>query len=50
MSKEKIYTQNHNTFSGEIDIYDFSTETPNKKRINKYVEADNLEKTIIEKE
>ena len=50
MSKEKNYTQNHNTFSGEIDIYDFSTETPNKKRINKYVEADNLEKTIIEKE
>ena len=50
MSKEKIYTQNHNTFAGEIDIDDFSTETPSKKRINKYVEADNLEKTIIEKE
>ena len=44
------YTQNYNTFAGEIDIEDFSTETPNKKRINKYVEADNLEKTIIEKE
>ena len=44
------YTQNHNTFAGEIDIDDFSTETPNKKRINKYIEADNLEKTIIKKE
>ena len=44
------YTQNYNTFSGEIDIEDFSTSTPNKKRINKYVEADNLEKTIFEKE
>ena len=44
------YTQNYNTFAGEIDIDDFSTETPNKKRINKYVEADNLEKIIFEKE
>ena len=44
------YTQNYNTFAGEIDIEDFSTEAPNKKRINKYVEADNLEKMIIEKE
>ena len=44
------YTQNYNTFAGEIDIDDFSTETPNKKRINKYIEADNLEKTIIKKE
>lgn len=44
------YTQNHNTYAGEIDINDFSTFLPNKKRINKYIEADNLEKTIIEKE
>lgn len=44
------YTQNHNTYAGEIDINDFSTFSPNKKRINKYIEADNLEKTIIEKE
>lgn len=44
------YTQNHNIYAGEIDINDFSTFLPNKKRINKYIEADNLEKTIIEKE
>ena len=44
------YAQNYNTFAGEIDIEDFSTETPNKKRINKYAEADNFEKTIFEKE
>lgn len=50
MKTKTSYTQNHNTFAGEIDIDDFSTETPNKKRINKYIEADNLEKTIIEKE
>ena len=50
MKTKTSYTQKHNTFAGEIDIDDFSTETPNKKRINKYIEADNLEKTIIEKE
>ena len=44
------YTQNHNTFAGEIDINDFSTFSSSKKRINKYIEADSLEKTIIEKE
>lgn len=44
------YTQNHNRFAGEIDINDFSTFSPSKKRINKYIEADSLEKTIIEKE
>lgn len=50
MITETIYTQNHNTFVGEIDIDDFSTASPNKKRIDKYAEADNLEKTLIEKE
>lgn len=50
MITETIYTQNHNTFAGELDIDDFSTEMPNKRRINKYVEADSLEKTLIEKE
>ena len=44
------YTQNHNTFAGEIDINDFSTFSSSKKRINKDIEADSLEKTIIEKE
>ena len=41
--------KNHNTFSGDIDIEDFSTSSPNKKRINKYRDADNLEKLIKEK-
>lgn len=50
MKTKTSYTQNYSTFAGEIDIHDFSTETPNKQRINKYIEADNLEKTIIEKE
>lgn len=44
-----ITSKNHNTYAGEIDIADFSTCSPNKKRINKYVEADNLEKSISEK-
>lgn len=50
MITETFYTQNHNTFAGEIDIDDFSTASPNKKRIDKYAEADNLKKTLIEKE
>ena len=44
------YTENHNTYSGVIDVEDFSTSTPNKKRINKYQDAINLEKTIHDKE
>ena len=50
MKTKTNYTQNHNTFAGELDIDDFSTEMPNKRRINKYIEADSLEKTLIEKE
>ena len=44
-----ITSKNHNTFSGEIDIEDFSTLSPNKKRITKYRDADNLEKSIKKK-
>ena len=44
-----IISKPHNTFSGEIDIEDFSTFSPNKKRINKYVETDNLQKHVEEK-
>ena len=43
------YTENHNTYSGVIDVEDFSTSTPNKKRINKYQDAINLEKTMHDK-
>ena len=31
MKTKTSYAQNHNTFAGEIDIEDFSTETPGKK-------------------
>lgn len=31
-----------NSYSGIIDIADFSTEVPNKSRINKYQDANNL--------
>lgn len=31
-----------NSYSGIIDIEDFSTEVPNKSRINKYQDANNL--------
>lgn len=50
MKDTTITKTNHNTFAGEIDIDDFSTFSPNKKRINTYAEADIFEKTIIEKE
>lgn len=48
--KTTNYTENHNTYSGVIDIEDFSTSSPNKKRIIKYQEADNLENEITQKE
>lgn len=50
MITETFYTQSHNTFAGEIDIADFSTESPNKKRIDKYAKADNLKKHLLKKE
>lgn len=49
MTENIIITKKYNTFSGEIDIEDFSTFSPNKERINKYVKADNLQKNIEEK-
>lgn len=49
MTENIIIAKKHNTFSGEIDIEDFSTFCPNKERINKYVKADNLQKNIEEK-
>lgn len=48
--KTTNYTENHNTYSGIIDIEDFSTSSPNKRRISKYQEANNLEKYLLEKE
>ena len=40
------YKPDHSTFSGEIDIEDFNTYSPNKKRINNQMEAINLSETI----
>ena len=40
------YKPDHSTFSGEIDIEDFNTYSPNKKRINNQIEANNLKHTI----
>ena len=40
------YKPDHSTFSGEIDIEDFNTYSPNKKRINNQMEAINLPETI----
>lgn len=37
---------NYSSFGGEIDIEDFSTSEPNKERINKYKDADNLQSTL----
>ena len=34
MKETTIITTKHNTYAGEIDIEDFSTSSPNKKRIN----------------
>ena len=40
------YKPDHSTFSGEIDIEDFNTYSPNKKRISNQIDAINLPKTI----
>lgn len=52
MTKTENYhttTRNHtnySSFGGEIDIEDFSTTEPNRKRINKYKVADDLQSTL----
>ena len=43
------YKPNYSTYSGEIDIEDFNTYSPNKKRINNQIEANNLQQTIKNK-
>lgn len=40
------YKTDHSTFGGEIDIEDFNTYSPNKKRINNQIDASNLKHTI----
>ena len=40
------YKPDYTTFGGEIDIEDFNTYSPNKKRMNNQIDAINLSKTI----
>lgn len=49
MTESIIITKKHNTFSGEIDIEDFSTFSPNKERINKYEAANKFQKELHNK-
>ena len=50
MTETKNYTTNHNNYSGVIDIEDFSTYEPNRQRIYKYQDADNLEEKMKSKD
>lgn len=49
--KTTTYTEsnNHNIFSGNINIEDFNTNLPNKKRISNQIDANNLENLLQEK-
>ena len=40
------YKPDHSTFGGEIDVEDFNTYSPNKKRISNQIDANNLKHTI----
>ena len=40
------YKPDYTTFGGEIDIEDFNTYSPNKKRISNQIDANNLKHTI----
>lgn len=44
--RTKNYESDHSTFGGEIDIDDFNTYSPNKKRISNQIDANNLKHTI----
>ena len=44
------YKQDYTTFSGEIQIEDFNTYSPNKKRISNQIEAINFPETIKKKQ
>ena len=48
--KTKKYEENYSTFSGEIQIEDFNTYSPNKKRISNQIEAINFPETIKKKQ
>ena len=48
--KTRNYKTGHSTFSGKIDIEDFNTYSPNKKRISNQIEAINFPETIKKKQ
>ena len=43
------YKTGHSTFSGEIDIEDFNTSKPNKKRISNQIDAINFDLSVKNK-
>lgn len=43
------YKPDYSVYSGEINIEDFNTYSPNKKRISNQIEANNLQQTIKNK-
>lgn len=49
MTEVQITKRNHNNFAGIIDVDDFSTFLPNKKRTKNYASADHLKKEFAEK-
>ncbi len=44
--KTGAYNKSHSSFGGEIDLDDFNTNSPNKKRINNQADAVNLQNTL----
>lgn len=42
----RSYMINHSTFGGEIDLEDFNTNSPNKKRISKQADTFKLQKAL----
>ena len=46
---KRLENNRHNNFGGIIDINDFSTNTPNKKRINNQIEAELLQNVLLKK-
>ena len=48
--KTRNYKTGHSTFSGEIQIEDFNTYSPNKKRISNQIETINFPETIKKKQ
>ncbi len=47
--RTKIFKTNHSAFGGEIEIEDFNTISPNKKRISNQIDAINLQAAIENK-